>query len=488
MMKGGTSTLSKKKKDKVTIEVIGGNAESVTGSCTKIMTNDHTYLFEVGMIQDSHTPLENYKMNAKLLQKIKPQEIDYIIIGHCHLDHVGLIPALYAKGKCQAKIIVPAKSTCILKEMWLDCAYINQKDVDVINRKDRNYEAFYNEDIVERTLNYIQEISSGEIINISDELSIRYKNAGHILLSKQAEIYINGGSHTRKILFTSDLGNLSTQESRVFVENFEPVATANVVFGECTYSQRERKEITKKTLEFDIQKIKSAIEQYCVDNKKRVLIPTFSLDRMPYMLWTLYYLFSKDVNFNIPILVDSPLANRLLDCYSSILDGEQKEKFDEMMSWRNIKRIITPEDSKAAIADKGAKVILSSSGMLTAGRSIKWVQNILPHEDDLIMFIGYAGSDTLAYKIKHEKEQKTININGKPIKNKANILDLQSFSSHMQRKDLINYYKGINCEKIYLIHSDKSKIEFKQDLEQAINDCLKSTRVIAVNKGTKISI
>ena len=72
-------TLSKKK-EKVTLEVIGGNAESVTGSCTKIQTSEHTYLFELGMIQDGHTPLENYKLNSKLLQKIKPQEIDYIIM------------------------------------------------------------------------------------------------------------------------------------------------------------------------------------------------------------------------------------------------------------------------------------------------------------------------------------------------------------------------------------------------------------------------
>ena len=477
-----------KKKDKVTLEVIGGNAESVTGSCTKITTSGHTYLFELGMIQDGHTPLENYKLNAKLLQKIKPQEIDYIIIGHNHLDHCGLIPALYARGKCQARIIVPKKSTCILKEMWLDCAYINQRDVEAINRKDRNYEEFYNEDIVMKTLKYVQEINDNEIVKISDELSIRYRNAGHILLSKQAEIYINGGSHTRKILFTSDLGNLATQESRVFVENFEPVPTANIVIGECTYSQRSRKEITKKTLEQDMNKIKAAVDQYCVDNGRRILIPTFSLDRMPYILWILYSLFGNDENFKIPVLVDSPLANRLLDCYSSILDGDIKDKFDEMMSWKNIKRVITPEDSKAAIADKGAKIICSSSGMITAGRSVKWTQSILPQEQDLIMFVGYAGEDTLAHKIKHEKEQKTININGKPYKNKCQIIDLCSFSSHMQRRDMINYYKGINCDKIYLVHGDKHKIDFKHDLEDAISNCLKSTRVVAVNNGTKISI
>ena len=159
-----------------------------------------------------------------------------------------------------------------------------------------------------------------------------------------------------------------------------------------------------------------------------------------------------------------------------------------MMSWKNVQRIIQPENSKAAIADKGAKIILSSSGMLTAGRSIKWSQSILPRESDCILFMGYSGEDTLAWKIKHGKDNKTININGKPFKNKAQIYDLKSFSSHMQRQDMINYYKSINCEKIYLVHGDSNKIEFKHDLEDAISNCLKSTKVVAVNSGTKISL
>lgn len=477
-----------KHKTKATIEIIGGNAESVTGSCSLIKTESHSYLFEVGMIQDGHTPLENYHLNMKLLQKIRPQEIDFIMISHNHADHIGLIPALYAKGKCNAKIIVPQKSTLILKEMWLDSAYINQRDVDVINLKGRNYEPFYTEDVVYDVLNYIVEVPDNEIFELSDELSIRYSQAGHILLSKQAEVYLKLGNHTKKILFTGDLGNISTQESRVFVENFEPVSTANVVIGECTYSAVGR-ESNKKTLEKDIQKIKSAIDQYCVDMGRRVLIPTFSLDRMPYIIWILYQLYGNDESFKIPILIDSPLANRLLDCYSSILEGDKKDLFDKMMEWKNIKRVVSPEDSKAAISDGCAKVICSSSGMLTAGRSIKWTQSILPCPNDLIMFIGYAGEDTLAYKIKHEEQQKTININGKPYKNKAQIIDLMSFSSHMQRKDLINYYKSINCEKICLVHSNNnSKLSFKKDLDNAISECCKSTRVVAVNKGTKINL
>lgn len=440
------------------------------------------------MIQGEHTVLENYRANMKFVQKIKPQEIEYIIIGHCHQDHIGMIPTLYARGKCNAKIIVPKGSTAILKEMWLDSSFINCRDVEVLNIKDdRNYEPFYTEDIVYKTLDYVQEIESDNIVKLSDELAIRYTDAGHILLSKQCEVYINGGSHTRKILFSSDLGNIATQDTRVFVENFKPISSCNIAIMECTYSSKDR-QCTKETYKKDIEKIKSVVEQYCVDNNNRVLIPSFSLDRTPYILWILYSLFGKDENFKVPILVDSPLANRLLDCYSSILEDNRKELFDEMMSWKNIRRVITPEDSKAAISDKEAKVILSSSGMLTAGRSVKWTQSILPHENDCILFMGYSGEDTLAWKIKHNKDNKTININGKPYKNNAQIYDLKSFSSHMQRIDMINYYKSINCEKIYLVHGDSNKIEFKHDLEEAIFDCLKSTKVVAVNNGTKISL
>ena len=160
-----------------------------------------------------------------------------------------------------------------------------------------------------------------------------------------------------------------------------------------------------------------------------------------------------------------------------------------MLSWERLVFITDPEDSKAAVADKRPKVILSASGMLTAGRSVKWVQNVLPNPNDCILFVGYAGADTLAYKIKNGDTKKTISINGVVCKNRCQIVDLKSFSSHMQRQQLLDYYKQMNCEKIYLVHSDKKdKLEFKEDLEEALSDCGKTTRVIAVNSSTKISL
>lgn len=442
------------------------------------------------MIQDKHTVLENYRANSKLMSKIKCKNVDYIVIGHLHCDHIANIPTLFARGNCNVRIIVPKGSIAIMKEMLLDCAYINQRDCDSLNLKSSNncYTPLYTEKEVFEAISHVEEYDINSIIQLDDTFSIRYTPSGHILSACQTELFISGNSHTKKILFTSDLGNTLIEDRKIFVEHFRPVHTCNIMFGECTYGLDTR-QTSKKDIVLDREKIKSVVDQYCIDGHHRVLIPTFSLDRMPFMLWELYQIWGNDKNFNIPIIVDSPLSNRLLDCYSSVLQDDRKEKFDELMSWKNIKRVITPEDSKAAIADKGAKVILASSGMLTAGRSVKWVQNILPNQNDCILFIGFAGEDTLAGRIKHSSEKRTISINGKQISNKCNIIDLHSFSSHMQRNDLLKYYKGINCEKIYLVHSDKeARLSFKTDLEKELEKICKTTKVVAVNNGMKISL
>ena len=478
-----------KKKKEVTIEIVGGNAEGVTGSCTKIDFYGRTILFELGMVQDNSTILGNYRDNCSILNRIKPKKIEMVILGHNHCDHIGLVPMLFARGNTDVKIITPKNTTCILREMWSDTAFINERDAEALNRKgDKCYTPLYTQAEVEMALKNVIETEIGSIVDIDENVAIRYTPAGHILRSCQTELYINGGSHTRKILFTSDLSNRMIEDRKVFVERFQPVTSANIVIGESTYGKRKGS-MKKKDIELDRQKMKTVIEQFCIDNKHRVLIPTFSLDRMPFIIWELYQLFGKDESFTVPVLIDSPLANRLLDCYSSILDGEAKNKFDEMMSWKNIRRIITPEDSKAAISDKGAKIICASSGMLCAGRSVKWIQSILPNENDCCLFVGYACIDTLAGKIKHGTGQKTININGRPYKNKCCLVDLHSYSSHMQHDDLVKYYKSINCEKIILCHGDElAKKELKEDLEKALLDLCKSTRVIIANKGTKISL
>lgn len=478
-----------KKKKGITITPIGYSAEGVTGSCNLIEFNERKILVELGGIQEGHTVLSNYNMNRKMLEKIKPSEIEAVFVCHLHYDHIGLIPYLFHNRTCEATIHVPKGSVSILKEMWLDSAKIMESDCDHLNHKfGRSYEPFYNKEDIEIALTHIEENESDFIYELDEILSFRYVPSGHIMLAQQIELFIKISNHTNKILITSDLGNVITEDKRIFVEKFEPVIKANVVIAESTYGRRSKRN-TKKDLDKDLEKIKSVISQFCIDSKHRVLIPTFSLDKTAVMLWYLYDIYGQDSEFKVPVIVDSPLAIRLLNCYSSILTGELKNKFEEMMTWPNIKLISEYEESAACMASSGAKIIIAAGGMLQSGRSVMWAQKIVPCAHDCILFTGHCGEDTLGYKLKNLNDHKTVTINNKVVKNKCYVVECRSFSSHRQNNDLINYYKNIQADCIYLVHGDpEARHELKEDLEKEIANMSKTTKVKIANKSTVIKL
>lgn len=479
-----------KKDNKLKLKVIGGNAESVTGSCTIINYNDKIALFELGSIQESHNSKENYNYNKTLIDDIKDKEkIDFVVIGHLHSDHCSNIPSLFTQSKCHAKIIVPEGSKLILKDMWLDSGYINERESLALTSKlKKEYKPLYTRDDVYRVMDYVVEYPFGQIIELDEYLSIRYTPAGHILFSAQTEMFFKLRNSVKKVLFTSDLGNINLNNTKVFIDPFEPVTKANIVIGECTYSARSRI-ANKNDVLNDLKLIKNTVLKYCVKNGRTLFIPCFALDRTPYILWLLYTLFSDDMTFVTRIIVDSPLAIKLLEDYSVSLKGEAKEKFDHMMNWHCIELSRTPTSSIEAMQDGEPKIVISSSGMIEAGRSIKWTQKILGDKRDCIMFIGYAAPNTNAYKIKNNRDTGVLIINGQPINNLCNVVECNNFSSHMQRVDLLNYYSNINCEKIYLVHSNhKDKQEFAEDLREEICRKNKTTKVIPVDYKTEIVV
>lgn len=478
--------MSKKKKE-ITITPLGYSADSVTGSCIKVEYLETKFLVELGGIQEGHTVLENYNMNMKMLSKIKPSEIDYVFVCHLHYDHIGMIPYLYKTLKCKAIIIVPKGSTSILREMWLDSAKIMDKDCEYLNRKTGKYhEPFYTKEDIETALAHVTEIESNKHIELNEHLAFRYSPSGHIMLAQQIELFIKPHNHITKILITSDLGNTITEDKRIFVEPFSPVSKANIVIAESTYGRNDIRN-TKKDLEKDMDKIKSIIQQFCIDSNHRLLLPTFSLDKTAIVLWLLYLFYGNNPSFDVPVIIDSPLAIRLLNCYSSILTGEQKNYFDKMMAWKNVKFISDYGESAACMDSPGAKIIIAAGGMMQNGRSVTWAQRIIPTATDCILFAGYCGENTLGWKIKNNEAQKTVTVNNKIVKNRCYIVELRSLSSHMQNRELINYYKNIQADSIYLVHgSPLARKDLKESLERELSNMAKTTKVRIANSFTVI--
>lgn len=471
-----------KKKNKIRVRFIGKNATEVAGSCVLVETDSKKILLECGLAQGESTLLKKYQANTKKFD-FKPKEIDYLFVFHLHLDHIGLIGRLVKEG-FRGRIIAPSGSKSFFEVIGLDSAFIMQKDAqDLTTKFKKFFEPIFEEKHVHQALSLWEEFTVGEKIVLDDEVELRYLNSGHIINACQGELWVKNNNRTVKIGITSDLGNIKLQQ--YYVKEFEPIEKANLLIGETTYSDKNRI-ITKKNRLKDLEKIKSVVIETCIEKKGKVLIPSFALQRTQCILTYLYDLFGKDENFNIPIYIDSPLAIKNCELFLQELEGEQLEKFQEVMSWKNVFLLPEFNDTKEAIERKESCIFISCSGMLVGGRAVYNCMKLLPNANNHILFVGYSAEDTLAWRIK-QKKTKTIAMNGKTVPCRCQITNLTSFSSHMQRDDLINYYSSGNFDKIALVHGDmKNKIEFGKDLQEAIGRKNKTNKVIAVNKGTEI--
>jgi metallo-beta-lactamase family protein len=206
------------------------------------------------------------------------------------------------------------------------------------------------------------------------------------------------------------------------------------------------------------------------------------------MLTYIYDIFGNNEDFDIPILIDSPMATRVCKTYSELLDGEDAEKWNKVLAWKNVHFVEDSAESREWRDSNRPVVVLASSGMMVRGRSTGWAHSMLPRTNDRIVFCGFAAENSLASIIK-EGKQKTITISGHRVKNKCQVTDLHSFSSHMQRDSLLKTYGATQCEKIVLVHGEMNgKIEFAKELQEEISKNDNTSKVIVANKGYKLSL
>lgn len=473
-----------KSKSKIQINFVGEAANDVTGSCVHIKTPNRQILLECGSFQSCGSDLENYKINNKHFD-FKPKDIDYVFLMHNHIDHIGLTPKLYKYGS-MAKIVAPTGSRQIAEILLNDSAHIMETDaVELSDKFKRDYSPIYTDDDVIKCLSHYTEYPIGEIIQLDEYVKFRFVPSGHILNSAQLELWITEGNVTKKIGYTSDLGNIHIK--KYYTNKFRSIKKCDVLIGETTYAREERI-ANQKMRNKDLEKLESVIRQTCVEEHARVLIPVFANDRCQNMLTYIYDIFGNNDEFDIPILVDSPMAMRVCKAYSELLDGEDAEKWNNVLSWKNIHFIEDAADSRAWRDSNQPVVVLASSGMMVRGRSTGWAHSMLPRVHDRIVFCGFAAQDSLASIIK-EGKQKTITVSGHRVKNKCQVTDLHSFSSHMQRDSLLKTYGTTECEKIVLVHGEMNgKIEFAKDLQEEISKNNNTSRVVIANKGYGLSL
>ena len=456
------------------VKCIGASATGVTQSCYIVRFKKYVIMLDCGIYQESDI-LTNYRQNQALLKKIKPREIDYLILHEAHADHTCLVPALYAKG-CQAHIFVPRGTTDFLRVLWEDsCKIMTQDCQKIVHKHGVRASPLYTQADIETALNRCVEIDVFQRCNITKDITLTYYPSNHIINACQLSLEMQEGYQKRVLNFTGDIGGLTEQP---YVLPRANLPWGNLVLGENTYNQKSR-ENKPYDRQKDLEKIEVVLNQ-----AQRVLIPVFALGRCQIMMTILYQLWcGGKIPADIHVYVDSPMAQKICKLYP-----EDDELWDKVYHWGNLKFIADNAETLALQASKAPMVVLSSAGMLSGGKSVSWAKAFAPDPNAHIIFCGYSSQNTLASQIRYG--QAKITIDGEMVENNANITELVSFSSHASREDLTEYYtERLRFNKLLLVHGEyENKVTFAKELQDKLASNGKSARVIAVNADTKIYI
>jgi len=449
-----------------------GAARTVTGSFYVIETEKTTFAVDCGMFQGSEA-LED-RNNA--VYTIRPESVDFLILTHAHIDHSGLIPKL-CKAGFKGEIYCSSATKDLCEVMLPDSGHIQEWDA---NRKNYELEKT-NQPVIEPiytvqdAANALKQFTIAEIDEVNKPaagIEFRFREAGHILGSCIAEIWIEEDDSKTKLVFSGDLG----RPAQPFVKDPAFIEEADYLVLESTYGDRLHPEMPDRP-----EELKKIIDE-TMKKGGNLIIPSFAVERTQDLLYDLSLLQSQDrLDPKIDIYIDSPLAIKATEIFKRNFDLYDREtnhmikKGHHPLKMPNLKYSSTKAESMKLNERKSNTIIISASGMCDAGRIQYHLQHNLWRSESTILFVGYQAEGTLGRQI--VSGDKNVELLGRQITVKARIEDNRAYSAHADQRDLLNWLHKFERKPktIFIVHGEE---EAQKALSDKIQEELKIATVI----------
>ncbi len=442
-----------------------GAAQTVTGSMHLLHVNGSKILFDCGMFQGKRK--EAFEIN-RTFDQFNPKDIDIVILSHAHIDHAGNLPTLVKNG-----FKGPIYSTRATKDlayiMLQDCAHIQEKDVEFVNKKrkkqgKRLFEPLYTSEDVEKTISLFKAFNYYEDIDITPDVRLRFYDAGHILGSSFVHLMIQENDRVISFAFTGDMG----RPNLPILRDPEKIPDVDYFICESTYGGRFHDPFDVSGAKI-IEVLKRAVEK-----KSKIIVPSFSVGRTQEIVYILHNIFNAHPELRIPIYVDSPLsvnATEVFRNHPECFDFETSRfimKHEDPFGFNLLNYITSVDSSKALNDTKGPIMIISSSGMAEAGRIQHHLANNIQDANNMVLMVGYCAEHTLGRKI--IEGEKELHILGDTYQMNAEVVLFNSLSAHADSNELIDYCQNLDTakmKKMFLVHGDLDQQEkFRTRLNQ----------------------
>ena len=453
-----------------------GATKTVTGSNFLLEGAGKKIIIDCGLYQgkakDERENYADFKFNVN--------DIDYMLLTHAHIDHSGRIPKLYVDG--YKGPIYATKATCDLCAIMLpDSGHIQEMENVWQNKKrarqgQKELPPLYTAQDAVDCLKLFKPVSYDEIVELDENISVRFNDAGHMLGSSIIEIWIKENGKTKKIVFTGDLGNndIPLLDAPTMIDN------ADFLVMESTYGARLHNRNDSKAELF----LKIVAET--LDKGGNVIIPSFAVGRTQEILYELNklkenttdeeFIREYEMLMKASVYVDSPLAISATEVFKqnmNLFDEEVREEIkngDHPLEFPGLQFTQTAEESKALNDDPHPHIIISASGMCEVGRIKHHLKHNLWNPNNTILFVGYQAPGTLGAKI--VSGEKKVKIFGEEIAVNARIEYIEGYSGHADQEWLLNFvYSFITKPKhIFLVHGEpEGQIVLKEKIMETAN-------------------
>jgi metallo-beta-lactamase family protein len=443
-----------------------GAAQFVTGSKHLITTASGTnVLLDCGLVQ-GRMPGRN-DLNRHF--GFNPHDVDYLILSHAHIDHSGLIPRLVKEGFTGIIFAHPA-TISLCEIMLMDSAHIQTEDLKRVNKRrlkrdEAPLEALYDVEDVERALDLMQHVGYDEHVTVDKEISFHFTDAGHLLGSCAVHLDISEKGKRTKLTFTGDIGKFGDP----ILRDPQPFRQADVIICESTYGDRLHPKIQDSEAE-----LLAIVNQTCVKQKGKLIIPAFSVDRTQELVYALDQMANENKLPNIKVYVDSPLSVKATQVIRKHEECYNEEFVAYIYSdpnpfgFNNLTYVSDVEQSKAINDSSEPCIIISASGMAEAGRVKHHISNNIENPNCTILLVGYCTPESLGGQLKAGNDH--VRIFGEEKKVKAMVKSLDYYSSHADYEEIFTYLRSQNKKKIhhlFLVHGEIEVQEvFKNKFEE----------------------
>jgi metallo-beta-lactamase family protein len=427
------------------IQFLGATGR-VTGSCYLIRAAGNNILLECGLVQGSR---EDEDSNREPLP-IAAHDIDAVVLSHAHIDHSGRLPLLMKLG-FTGPIYTQQASQALCAIMLRDSGYLHEKDAEWTNRKRRRQSLplitpLYTMADGEAVMDQFVGIGYDERREILDGITIRFRNAGHILGSAIVELWLHEGDVERKLVFSGDLG---FADAPVMADP-ATVRDADVVLLESTYGDR-----CHRSPESTLEELRSV---FCERERQsgNIIIPAFAVGRTQDLLYLMSEHFDDWRIGDYQVFLDSPMAIEATETYARFPDLYESRLFRSGTSESRLKNLTlsrTAEDSMAINKIETNAIIIAGSGMCTGGRVLHHLKHNLWKTNCRVVIVGFQAYGTLGRRLVEGAEK--VRIFGEEVRVNARIHTVGGLSAHADQRGLVNWYRNFDdAPPVFLIHGE----------------------------------